>query len=287
MKRLEHCNLCKSSKKIELFLKNNIPIVKCPQCGLVYADIDVIEEKLTVSFDHDYFFGREYLNYIDEKKALQKNFKKYISLINQYSGGGELLEIGSAYGFFLELAKQHWNVTGIEISKEACAYCENDTSNVNIICGDFYTLPLKENFYDVVCMWSTLEHLVDPFSCIRKINRVLKKEGIFCFTTCDIDSLLPKLQGKKWRWFYPPSHLFYYSTSTLKKFLSANNFDMIDVRRIGVYRSLDLILYTLFYLNKNPFPRTLYSILKKLKPIDMLYINTFDIVFVVGKKIRY
>jgi len=287
MKRLEHCNLCKSSNKIDLFFKNNIPIVKCPQCGLVYADIDIaVEEKLTEIYNHDYFFGKEYLNYIDDKEALQKNFRKIIPLIKQYSNGGELLEIGSAYGFFLELAKKYWNVTGIEISEEACAYNAKEQSDVNIICGDFLTLHLKENFYDVVCMWGTMEHIADPFSCIMKINRALKKGGIFCFTTCDIDSPLPKIQGKKWRWFYPPSHLFYYSVSTLRKFLNANNFDMIEIRKIGIYRSLDLILYTVFYLNKNPFLQKLYFIIKKLKPVDILYLNTFDTVFVIGRKIK-
>lgn len=287
MKRLEYCNLCKSTNKINLFLKDNIPIIKCPQCGLVYADIDITdEEKLTKIYNYDYFFGEEYLNYINDKKALQKKFKKIIPLITQYNDGGELLEIGSAYGFFLEIAKEYWNVTGIEFSEEACAYIKKEQSDLNSICGNFLTIPLKEDFYDVVCMWDTMEHLVDPYSCIKKINRVLKQGGIFCFTTCDIDSLLPKIQGEKWRWFYPPSHLFYYSVSTLRKFLEANNFEMIDVRRIGIYRRLDSIFYRLFWLNKNSLLQKFYFILKKLKPSKILYLNTFDNVFVIGRKIK-
>jgi SAM-dependent methyltransferase len=286
MKKLDQCNLCKSHDKTVLFSKNNIPIVKCRECGLVYADIDVIAEKLEEVYDKDYFFGNEYLDYLEERRALQKNFRQYIDFMKQLKNGGELLEIGSAYGFFIELAKKTWNVTGIEISEDACSYSSSKNPESNIMCGDFLTLPLKEDFYDAVCMWSTMEHLPDPNACFNKVNRVLKKGGIFCFTTCDIDSLLSKIQGKRWRWYYPPSHLYYFSTATLKKYFTANNFEPIKIKKVGIYRSMELILYNLLYLNKGPFHQKLYNLLKKMNLFDIIYLNTYDNVFMAGRKIK-
>jgi SAM-dependent methyltransferase len=44
-------------------------------------------------------------------------------------------------------------------------------------------IPWQDNFFDVVDAWCVLPHLENPFFCAREINRVLKKGGVFIFTT--------------------------------------------------------------------------------------------------------
>ena len=48
-------------------------------------------------------------------------------------------------------------------------------------------------------MWDVLEHLQNLFY-IKKLNKLLSKDGTFCFTTIDIDTWFPKLTRSKWPW---------------------------------------------------------------------------------------
>jgi len=57
---------------------------------------------------------------------------------------------------------------------------------------------LARNFwknYDVIAMWDVLEHLPDPMLILEQIKSHLDSEGIFCFSTLDIDNWFPKLTG--------------------------------------------------------------------------------------------
>ena len=47
-------------------------IVKCNNCGHVFADLELSDEQFKKLYSHDYFHGREYSNYKQDKNVLQK-----------------------------------------------------------------------------------------------------------------------------------------------------------------------------------------------------------------------
>ncbi len=49
---------------------------------------------------------------------------------------------------------------------------------VDAIC-DAHKLPFKDNSFDVVSAFEVLEHLDEPWTAIKEINRVIKKDGRF------------------------------------------------------------------------------------------------------------
>lgn len=49
--------------------------------------------------------------------------------------------------------------------------------NTNIIF-DSHQIPFKSNSFDLVIVQAVLEHVLDPFSCVAEINRVLKEGGM-------------------------------------------------------------------------------------------------------------
>jgi hypothetical protein len=62
----------------------------------------------------------EYVDYNRERRALARNFRRRARLIDRLAPGSQsLIEIGSGYGFFLEVAAAHWDVEGFEISEHA------------------------------------------------------------------------------------------------------------------------------------------------------------------------
>ena len=186
---------------------------RCRSCSLVSAKEDPGQEELKRIYGKEYFFEGEYLNYLEEKDSLQRNFKKWIPLIRSFAPQGKLFEIGSAYGFFLELARNHWEVKGVDISQPACEY--GKSLGLNVECGDFLDIPVAAGQYNVFCLWDAIEHLKTPHLYIKKISETIAPGGILCLTTGDMDAFVPRIQGGKWRMIHPPTHLFYFSKKTL------------------------------------------------------------------------
>jgi SAM-dependent methyltransferase len=85
------------------------------------------------------------------------------------------------------LSQKRYNVTGIEISKEAIDLIQQNYSceNLQLVHGDIFNMPFDSNSYDVVLSLGVLEHfekreILDK--AIREHVRVLRNDGIFIVT---------------------------------------------------------------------------------------------------------
>jgi SAM-dependent methyltransferase len=248
----------------------------------VFADTHLSFAELQNLYQRNYFFGDEYLNYLDDKPALQKNFSARIQTLLKYSSGGNLFEIGCAYGFFLELAQQHWKVEGCDISAPACD--EAQRQGCKVTCGDFLGLPLKEEQYDVVAMWDTIEHLARPDLYVQKASQLLKRGGVLCATTGDIGSSMARMRKHRWRLIHPPTHLYYFDRKSMERLMHKNGLEIIHFEHCGYSRSVQQILYSLLVLNRETgLRKKVYEILKPLFGFSM-YVNLYDIMFVIARK---
>jgi len=257
-------------------------ILKCPSCGLVFADAHVDSETLRALYQQSYFFGDEYLNYVEDKPFLQKNLSARIQTLRKFSAGGMLFEIGCAYGFFLELARNYWKAVGCDISPQACSYAREH--GLNATSGEFAALEVQENQYDVVALWDTIEHLARPDLYIEKASRMLKSGGIICATTGDIGSLMARMRGQRWRLIHPPTHLYYFDRNTIERLFAKYGLEIVHFEHCGYSRSVQQIVYSLLLLNhETPFRRKVYDLVKPLFGFS-LYMNLFDIMFVIARK---
>jgi SAM-dependent methyltransferase len=233
----------------------------------------------------DYFTGEEYLDYRSDEAFLKKNFRRRLVEVRQRCPQGRLLEIGAAYGFFLDLAQEYFDVIGFEANPEAARY-GRETCGVNIRTDDFLQASPAELGppFDVTVMWDVIEHLERPDLVLAKVNAVSRPGASLYITTGDIGSLVARLRGAKWRMIHPPSHLHYFSRATLKRLLSNRGFRVIGIRSVGVARSLRQILYSLLVLHLHRSGA--YAALEKLVPATWGFtLNTFDIMQVLAEKI--
>ncbi|MDZ7764971.1 MAG: class I SAM-dependent methyltransferase [Melioribacteraceae bacterium] len=93
---------------------------------------------------------------------------------------------GVGYGSNLIASKvSDARVVGVDIDKDAIAYAEKHYAheNVEFIIDDAHKPNLPENDFDYVISFETLEHLPNPDSFIASINRVIKKDGLFIFSS--------------------------------------------------------------------------------------------------------
>ncbi len=257
-------------------------ILRCPTCALVFADAHLTAVELEQLYQRDYFFGDEYLNYREDKPYLQRNFRARIKTLRRFSPGGNLFEIGCAYGYFLELAEKTWQVEGCDISAGACQ--DARSRGLNATAGDFLNLPLKQAQCDVVALWDTIEHLARPDLYIAKASQLLKQGGILCATTGDIDSLVARTRGERWRLIHPPTHLYYFSRKTIEKMFAQYGLEIVHFGHVGYSRSVQQMLYSLLVLNRETKLRKgIYNVLKPLFSFP-LYLNLYDIMFVIARK---
>ena len=155
---------------------------------------------------------------------------------------GTLLEIGCAYGLFLDEARTHFSgLVGVDISPGPVEFGRN-AFHLDLRCGDFPSMPFQRDSFDAVCMWDTIEHLPNPRDFVDAARRVLKRQGHLYLTTGDAGSLNARVRGRRWRQIHPPSHLQYFSRRTITELLRQCGFQVVGIETAGYYHTLYNIL---------------------------------------------
>lgn len=272
------CFVCDNDKFVPAF-ETADELIKCTECGfIVYKN--VFDPAVEYKYDESYFEGR-YYDYLADKKVVQKNFANRLKIIKQFINKGKILEIGCAYGFFLELAKKDFDVHGIDIAEAGIKYARNVLGLANLESGNYLEKEYPENFFDAVCMFDTIEHLKEPHLFLSKAANDLKSGGFLCITTGDIGSFNARIRKNKWRLIYPPEHQIYFSYNTLELLLNKLGFQIVHHSYPGYWRSLGLITYLTVFKNK---PAIVKSPLFKFFQRIPIYLNLFDIMYVVAQK---
>jgi SAM-dependent methyltransferase len=242
-------------------------------------------DELKALYTANYFTGEEYKDYVADRRIIEKQFRLRLAKVLPHlpSGHrGHMFEIGCAYGFFLNIAKEHFKtVAGIDISDDAVRYAR-ETLHVPAVVGDYLDYQHTEQ-PNAICLWDTIEHLERPDLYIEKAADSLSSGGVVAITTGDIGSAVARFRGPKWRQIHPPTHLHYFSSSTLAKLLDRYGFDIAYRGSDGMYRNVDTMAYIILTIKRRN--EGLYRLLKAARLLDWhVYLNLYDIVFYVGRK---
>ena len=198
-----------------------VGLLTCSTCSFVTADVSMSTEDLKALYSAKYFAGEEYQDYLAERSLVEKHFRiRLKTLLDNVPDAARkhLFEIGSAYGFFLSVARDHFaSMEGIDISRDAVTYAA-ETLCLPVHAGDFLAYRVQKKI-DVACMWDTIEHLQCPHLYLEKLASHMDRGGVIAITTGDVGSFVARLRGAKWRQIHPPTHLHYFSRETLTRLL--------------------------------------------------------------------
>ncbi len=263
------------------------PLARCRDCGFVFLPrTPGLPERVAALYAGDYFTGGEFGDYAGQRPIAALNFHAYLRRMSRAGAtGGRLLEVGCAYGFFLEQAQGAFDAEGIDVNRPAIAAAQ--ALGVRARFGDFLAYR-PDSPVDVVCMWDTIEHLLDPRAFLEHARDVLAPGGWMFLTTGDIGSLVARLRGPRWRMIHPPSHVNYFSRATIARLLDETGFEVHSIRAVGTRRDLLNALHLLgLYARASLVRRTAGALERTIAgrgPAIGLYVNLHDVMFVSARK---
>ena len=194
--------------------------------------------------------------------------RDYLDLIESYAGGplqGDLLEIGCGHGdFILEAAKRGLR-SGVEYSRHSAEVAAGRIGDRGeVIVGEISSLAGSDRRFDVIVFADVLEHVRDPRSFLRSVHGLLKTDGLAVAIVPSLDSLSARLMGTSWVEF-KLEHLWYFSTSNLKRLLHNESFGSLTAFPAKKTLSLDYISGHFDHYPVQPFASVL-KLLRRLLP---------------------
>lgn len=235
------CPICGAARQKEIFLYHSFRYVRCLKCSVIWMNPQLRSE--APADDYEFLDWNVYHRFIADFRYQQ--FEKDIALIKKFSPPkGRLLDIGTGTGEFLSVASKYgFTALGIEPSKKA----SDEASKLgHVLQGEFEALSLKENFFEVITLWSVLEHVTEPVDFLHKASHLLKKNGLLALRVPLSSSLISflslwayKLSGHKIDWplrhFYQldwhSRHFFLFSESSLCHLLKETGFQPLWMKR--------------------------------------------------------
>ena len=116
-----------------------------------------------------------------------EHFHRYV-LAGELATGKRVLDAacGEGYGA-AHLARTAKTVIGVDISKESIAHASEryQADNLEFQLADVCNLPFKDNEFECIVSFETLEHLEDQSGLLKEFRRVLKPGGFLLISSPD------------------------------------------------------------------------------------------------------
>jgi len=219
-----NCPICEGSRGEPLHLEGSFQMVRCLSCQFVFLNPRPTSDSLFRFYQQ--YLPEEESSIESWQRMIEPVFKKAANLIQQYKEKGELLDVGSGFGFFLsEMKNRGWDVMGVEISQKAVAY-GREVLGLTIHPGPMEKVSLPDNYFDAVTGFYVIEHLRYPMAFLGECYRVLKPGGFLLLRyphTTPIKNLL-QLLGIKNRLYDLPAHLSDFSPKMIQRCLERIGF---------------------------------------------------------------
>ena len=162
---------------------------RCNQCGLLGTTHFVTVARTTEGlYDVN---SKNLASYEDQYlPRRQEVYARFIPQLQAFRKTGRMLEIGSSYGHFLEMAeKAGWKTEGVEVSSYCC----------NVARGRGYSVQqarlqdatLVQGTFDVIVLWDVIEHFTNPGEIIGLCHDLLRPGGALLMRTPDGRALAP------------------------------------------------------------------------------------------------
>lgn len=216
-------------------------LVECPDCGQSFASPRLNGEgRANLYAAPGYFDEGVYANRM--ATTLQRTWINgrldYLDSLRPPTG--RLLEIGCAYGMFLEAAAvRGYEIDGLEYSPIA-ATAASEALGVPIATGEIGDLD-QSHRSDVVAAWDVIEHVADPSAFAKSAYDLLNPGGTLLLSLPNFSSPAVRMLGTRWWNLKLDRHIWHFRTEDLRRVLTDAGFADVEIvsnplRRVNLVR---------------------------------------------------
>ncbi|GIW80902.1 MAG: hypothetical protein KatS3mg105_2709 [Gemmatales bacterium] len=203
-------------------------VVRCVDCGLCFTNPRPSRQTISRFYPSHYQPHRLKSKRGGVRLGSSRSPRKWL----KWHGQGRLLDFGCGGGSFVErMARQGWQVTGIDMSENAVRRVR-DELGLPALVGTLPHPELSPESFDVVTMWQSLEHVHDPLGVLRQARRLLVPGGKLIVAVPNILSLPFRWFGPAWYGLDLPRHLTHFDPQTLSGMLQRAEFDIQSIKMI-------------------------------------------------------
>lgn len=226
---LRPCPVCASETTRPWLKKDDLALVKCANCTMIYANPVPAEFATGAYYDTA---GAEY--YLSPAKLesdyADVRFERELRLFRKHCTRGAVLDVGCSSGAFLFQLKKRFDsdyeILGTDVSGAPLDYAES--RGVPVVRGNFLEHDFARRTFDAITFWAVMEHLAEPKKFLTKARSLLKPGGVCFVLVPNMKSLAVRLLGAKYRYIYP-QHLNYFTPRTLARFVESQ-FELIGLQ---------------------------------------------------------
>lgn len=213
------CPLCGADAHHPYLAARGLEIVRCNDCGLVYARNVLLPEVDLQRYQNDpAAVAHVALRQNPAYRRLEEGKLAYLfqGLERLGARGGQLLDIGAADGRLLAVARRYgWQGWGIELNRGY--QLAHEEQGLEVAYGAFpEDFPDDGHRFDAITMLDVLEHTIDPVGFLRQVSERLAKGGLIAVQVPNLDSLLLRLEGAE-NTNFCPGHWNYFSAPSLRE----------------------------------------------------------------------
>jgi 2-polyprenyl-3-methyl-5-hydroxy-6-metoxy-1,4-benzoquinol methylase len=206
-------------------------VYRCTTCGTGTTDIDVNNELLHKMYDAYYDTQNVVHQY---EHPLHRWYRHtHLQRITALTNGRNLLDIGCGTGLFVQSAStKGFNARGVDMSP-ASVECGRKIWNLDLVCTtieDFAGSSENSGRYDIITMYSVLEHVTSPRDTLASVRNMLAPDGLLVAEVPNFSSVQARLFGAHWFNLDVPRHLFHYSPDGLSRVVDSAGFEVLRVR---------------------------------------------------------
>jgi len=314
------CIICNKKENVKplLQLKGNkyangryFDFLRCSNCQLVFLNPEFDYNAIEAFYPPDYkphdpdtlpskrrgnaamAALREHIFDSEKPTAIKRFFARLYNKLSYRSiplssKKGKLLDIGCGVGSYLMLVRElGWEAYGVEPNEKAVLYATTH-NELNVTRGGFENAEFPENFFDVVTMWHSLEHLIDPKKALQRIRKLLNENGRLMIGVPNFSSWNRSIFKDHWNGFEVPLHLYHFNPESIRHLSAAAGFEcetiVHTIRPGDMLKSVENLLANRFDTRFRRAVKTLTYIF--LTPVAVFFsmVNRSSIIKIYAKK---
>ena len=284
---LSRCLVCDSERIQAVDAEYNL--CRCEACGYIFDN-----PRPTLAAIVDFYSApKKYDTWLVVEDSREELWKRRLKKLLKHAERGNLLDVGTGTGQFLNLAKPYFNrVSGTEVSQTALKIAKEKYS-LDISQGQIEDCNLPKNSFDTITLFHVLEHVPDPKKSIARCKELLETGGVLL--VCVPNDVLAwtskvKILGKKFglrpfQKFSPKVgvprvftsneiHLSHFAPPVLRRLLEQSGLEVIEESLDPYYASTGIkqMLHSGYYA----FHRLLFGLTQ---------VNRYDTIWMMARKV--